>query len=354
MGGHAGNLALAAALWAGIATASAQPAQPLPGHSAPVPLDAPSAVIANGLITARVYMADPVHGFYRGTRFDQSGVIGSLLLRGQGGRGQDFYGPWFDRVSDDVHDYVYAPEGIVAGRDSAISGPVEEFAPLGFDAAAPGGTFVKIGVGVLKRPDAAAYDHYRHYEIVDAGRRDVHVTKNAVTFTQTVRDAAYGFRYVKTLRLLPGKPQMRIEHVLTNLGREPIVTTVYDHNFLKLSPGNADVVITLPFAVVPGAPPDPALVKVAGNRIAYVRALKDKERASFPIGGFSGTVQDYDIRVDDTKTGAGMRVTADQPLSDLHFWSIRSVMAIEPYIAIDIPPGGTKRWSYTYTYAARR
>lgn len=346
IGRQAGKLALAAIFCTGIA--AAQPARPLPARSGPVPLDAPSATITNGLLAARVYLADPARGFYRGTRFDQSGVVGSLTYHGQ-----NFYGPWFDRVSPDVHDFVFTPDRIVAGPDSAISGPVEEFAPLGFDTAPPGGTFIKIGVGVLKRPDAAVYDHYHHYEIVDPGRREVHVTKNAVTFTQTMRADANGFRYVKTLRLVPGKPQMRIEHVLTNLGTEPIATAVYDHNFLKLSPGNADVAITLPFGVVPGAPYDPALVRVKGNRIVFARPLKGTERAAFPVAGFSGMAKDYDIRVDDTRTGAGARVTADQPLSDLHFWSIRSVMAIEPYIAIAIPPGGTKRWTYTYTYTRR-
>ena len=51
-------------------------------------------------------------------------------------------------------------------------------------------------------------------------------------------------------------------------------------------------------------------------------------------------------------TGAGMRVTADQPLSRLNVWSIRSVMAVEPYIDIVLLPGTTKRWVYTYRYKA--
>jgi hypothetical protein len=36
-------------------------------------------------------------------------------------------------------------------------GPADEFRPLGYDAAKPGGTFVKIGVGMLKRTDEKAY-----------------------------------------------------------------------------------------------------------------------------------------------------------------------------------------------------
>jgi hypothetical protein len=36
----------------------------------------------------------------------------------------------------------------------------------------------------------------------------------------------------------------------------------------------------------------------------------------------------------------------------LNIWSIRSVMAVEPYIDIDLAPGAVKRWTYTYRYQA--
>jgi hypothetical protein len=327
-----------------IGGAGAQPVQPIPSVTQPVPLDAPSARIGNGLIDAKIYLVDSEKGFYRGTRFDQSGVIGSLTL----GR-QNFYGPWFDRVSPDVMDYTYTPEGIVGGPDSAISGPVEEFAPIGFEEAAPGGSFLKIGVGILKKPDAKPYDHYRIYQILDAGRRSVRTTKSSITFTQ---DIAGRLRYTKTLRLIPGQPQMRIEHILVNTGSTPIITSVYDHNFLKLSPGNADIAVTLPFPVTPDIAPDPGMVRIDGNSIIYVRPLVDKERASFLITGFGNSAQDYDIKAEDTKTGAAVHVTADQPLTKMNLWSVRSVMAVEPYIGIELAPGATKRWTYTYSYKA--
>lgn len=227
---------LAAGLTACLANgAAAQPAQPLPRHTENVPLDAPALEIANGLITAKIYPPDSQKGFYRGTRFDQTGVIGSLTLKDR-----NFYGPWFDRVSPEVADYVFTPDGIVGGPDSAISGPVEEFAPVGYDEAQAGSTFVKIGVGLLRKPDAKPYDHYHLYDIADAGLRSVLTAKDSVTFTQ---DVAREFRYVKTLRLTPGKPQLLIEHVLTNKSGKAISTTVYDHNFLTLSPGNRNLAV---------------------------------------------------------------------------------------------------------------
>ena len=81
----------------------------------------------NGALTAEVRPPDAAHGFYRGTRFDQAGVVTSLKLKGR-----DFYGPWFERTAPQVLDYTYVGDDLVAGPDSAISGPVEEFAPLDF------------------------------------------------------------------------------------------------------------------------------------------------------------------------------------------------------------------------------
>jgi hypothetical protein len=55
----------------------------------------PEAELSNGQIRLRVYLPDAKAGFYRATRFDWSGMIGSLLYKGH-----EFYGPWFQRVAE--------------------------------------------------------------------------------------------------------------------------------------------------------------------------------------------------------------------------------------------------------------
>jgi hypothetical protein len=74
--------------------AFAQPVQAPPAASAPVSAllaTAPVITISNGMITAKVARIDAAQGFYNGTRFDQAGVVTSLVLNGK-----EFYGPWFD------------------------------------------------------------------------------------------------------------------------------------------------------------------------------------------------------------------------------------------------------------------
>src|SRR5579863_10509182 len=110
--------------------------------------DVPMAEISNGEIQAKVYLPDAKFGFYRATRFDWSGVIYSLQSHGH-----EYYGRWFQATDPAVHDFVYKGSDIVASPCTSITGPADEFAPLGWEEAKPRGTFVKIGVGDLRKPD---------------------------------------------------------------------------------------------------------------------------------------------------------------------------------------------------------
>ncbi len=107
----------------------------------------PQAAISNGLIHAKFYLPDSVNGYYRSTRFDWSGVMPSLEYAGH-----TYFGQWFPKYGPTIND--------------AIMGPVESFQPLGYARAAPGGSFVEIGVGVLTRPDTAAYSPFRYYPLI--------------------------------------------------------------------------------------------------------------------------------------------------------------------------------------------
>jgi hypothetical protein len=54
--------------------------------------------------------------------------------------------------------------------------------------------------------------------------------------------------------------------------------------------------------------------------------------------------------VENVKAGAGVRIQGDRPLESIALWSIRTVMAIEPYIEMNIPPGGEFTWTLRYDY----
>jgi hypothetical protein len=315
-----------------------------------VAAEPPQAEIRNRQIRAKLYLPDAQNGFYKSTRFDWSGVIGSLEFEGH-----SFYGPWFARVDPSVRDVAYQGSDIAVGLPTAMVGPVEEFQkPLGYDSAKPGGTFVKVGVGVLRRIDDTGYQFARPFELVDSGKWTVNKGDDFVTFTQEINaaDLGYAYVYTKTVRLAPDKADMVMEHSLRNTGRLPIATNVYDHNFLvmdKMGPGPW-YTITVPFEIKPARAPSADFAVIHGNQVAYLKPVENEDRVAFGLQGFGNDAKDFDVRIENSKAGAGVRIVGDRPLTNESVWSIRSVLAVEPFIDVAADPGKEFTWKYTYTY----
>lgn len=162
-----------------------------------------------------------------------------------------------------------------------------------------------------------------------------------MVFVQEVKDAAgYGYTYSKTVRLVNGKPQMVLEHRLKNTGTRPIVTDLYNHNFLVLDhlPPSPGYSIAFPFDIKTDRPPKPEMAKIEGEKIIYEKTLSGQDTVAFPIEGFSNSAKDYDFRIEDPAAGAGIRVRGDRPILRAGLWSIRSVVAVEPYITLPSSP----------------
>ena len=310
----------------------------------------PKTEISNGLIRADIYLPDGQHGFYRGTRFDWSGVIYRLEAGGH-----NYYGPWFNRTAQDVHDFIYDGPDIVAGPCSASAGPVNEFAPVGYDEAKAGGTFLKIGVGLLRRDSAEPYDNYHLYELANGGKWGVHHDAAQIVFVQDMHDEASGFGYVyeKQLTLTNGKAEMVMTHRLRNIGKRAIDTTVYNHNFLVLdgqAPGPG-LTISTPFNIrQPSEIKRPDLAAVRGQQILYTKELSGHDTFAMPVEGFGAGAGDNSFRIESRAAGAGMRAHTDKPLLRESLWSIRTVVAVEPFIRIQVAPGSEFDWTTTYTY----
>src|SRR5688572_19895596 len=289
----------------------------------------PSHQITNGEISATIYLPDAKNGFYKTTRFDWSGAIGSLKYKGH-----EYYGTWFSKITD-IYDFGYeGPNKDVISADfTAMVGPAEEFGALGYNDVPAGGLFVKPGVGALKR-DEMNYNHSRPYVIANGGKWDVKLSRDAVEFTHTLSEPSIGLGYVYTkgVRLTPGKPQMTIAHVMKNTGSKPIVTNVYNHNFTTIDTQQTgpDIEITVPWqmtraagrggggrgaAARQGQPPaDPSaplaagermgtqcghpqmqsLASPQGNRLVYSKVLEGAECYQASFTGFGAETKDND------------------------------------------------------------
>jgi hypothetical protein len=303
--------------------------------------DFPQASISNGLLHANLYLPDAHAGYYQATRFDWSGQISSLEYKGH-----NYFGNW--------NPAPYSPK-----LHDAIMGPVEEFLTagtgLGYAEAPAGGTFVKIGVGVIRKPQEQSFQQFKTYEIVDSGKWEVKKKSDSVEFIQTVNDpsSGYAYRYSKVVQLTKGRPEMALVHRLKNTGSKAIESDVYEHNFYMIDgqPTGPDVVVRFPFDV--HATQDlHGLAETRGKELVYLKELTGRESAQSNLTGFGADPKDYDITEENVKTGASVRQTCDRPLVRINYWSIRSTACPEAYIHMKIAPGETFTWRILYQFSA--
>ncbi len=291
----------------------------------------PEAEISSGAVRAKLYLPDAETGYYRGTRFDWSGVISSLEWKGH-----NYFGLWFEKYDPKLHD--------------AITGPVEEFSTVGYDEAKAGESFVRIGVGAVRKPEEPAYRQFATYEITAAGTWTVNKAPDSIEFVHELRDTSgYAYEYHKTVRLTGNT--LVLEHRLKNTGRKPIATNVYNHNFYVLDGQltGPDYVVRFPFAPRAKRPLN-GLADIRGKELAFLKPFEPKQSVFTELEGFGATPADYDIRVENTKTGAGVRQTSDRPISKLNFWSATRTVCPEAFIDLRIDPGKESSWRITYEF----
>ena len=299
--------------------------------------DFPQAEIAAGSSRAKLYLPDAQQGYYRATRFDWSGQIASLESQGH-----NYFGQWFEKYDPKLHD--------------AILGPVEEFLTngmgLGYNDVKAGESFVKIGVGAVRKPEERAFQQFKTYEITDPGKWTVKPYPDRVEFTQELRDTAgYAYLYKKTVRLTKNKPQLVLEHSLKNTGTKVIESSVYEHNFFMIDnrPAGPEYRVKFPFTVTSDRDLK-GLAETRGEEFAYLKEFEKGQSVYALLGGYGATSKDYDIRVENQSARAGVRQTSDRPLAKLAFWSIRSTVCPEAYIDMRIEPGKEFTWRITYDF----
>src|SRR5262249_13176251 len=150
----------------------------------------------------------------------------------------------------------------------------------------------------------------------------------------------------KTVRLVKGEPRMVLEHSLKNTGAKTIDGSVYNHNFFVIDHQPTGPDFVLKFGFEPKSAREMTkLAEVRGKQIEYLKVLQGGEVAQTQIQGFSSAASDYDIAVENRKTGAGVHVTCDRPLSRVALWSIKTTLCPEAFIDFDIKPGQEFKWA---------
>lgn len=302
-----------------------------------------------------VYQPDAKTGYYRGSRFDWSGVIANLKI------GENtLFGPWKDK-----HD---------PANNDDITGPCEEFgmeAPLGYAEAAVGETFLKIGIGELEKPKEEKYRFFHNYKIANNGTWRVSKVTGlpgesaSIEFRHTIRTkSGYAYHYKKTLSIASASEGkhlfLDLRHELINTGEKTIETDYYNHNFFNV---NAEPIgpryrIEFPKAIAATAESKfvaPAVLK--DSTFTFAAALPAKESAFGWLTAPDGKPMGYDFEMifagKEKGRGVRMRVNGQgQTVSKFQLWSIQSCLCPEPFVKLKVEPGDSTSWMTTYHFRA--
>jgi hypothetical protein len=217
----------------------------------------PSATISNGEVEMLLYLPDVEKGLYRATRFDWSGLIMSARWKGH-----DYFGYWKPTHDPLVHEDLGGP---VAGY----------IAPgIGYEKAAPGEGFVRIGVGVVKKEDEEAYQWNGTYEILDHGKWKVDTGADWIKFTHILEtDMGVSYIYMKKIRLK--EDGFFMEHTLQNTGEKEMRTDQFNHNFFMIDGEQSGPAfeITFPFEI--STEDDTrGLYVLEGNKLTFSKAME--------------------------------------------------------------------------------
>ena len=318
--------------------------------------DHPKVFFTNGKLDALVFLPDAKDGYYRSTRFDWSGVVGCVSLNGH-----TFFGEWFAQYDPLKNDSITGP----VEEFRADDGPMGDNAPLpdnlpikagaiGYNEAKPGETFLKPGVGMLRKLDDSPYQFGRAYPIVDTGVWTVKAGKRSVRFRQVLRGPeGYAYVYEKKLTLDKNEPVITLQHTLKNTGKKVIETYVYDHDFFMLDgqPTGPGMVVHFKFEPKPQSEIGTA-AKIEGKDLVYVDTLAPRKGVAGYLKGYSNDIRDYDFKVEDTRSKVAVEQTSDHSLARLYFWSTPKTICPEGYIYLNVHPGETSRWTLRYRFFA--
>lgn len=270
----------------------------------------------------RIELAQP-GTYYQGTRFDWSGVFRRVELDGR-----SFCDEWFDSADPMRHDNV--------------CGPAEEFfGTIGYEDTKVGESFLKVGVGLLRRDSAEPYDWFHRYEISNPGVRTVEATQTKAVFTH---DLPGVYKYTKVVELTGGD-SFRISHRIVT--ESALSLNQYNHNFFTFGLPLVGTERSVEFdALLQGIwRADSVNAETDGRSIRITNPMAQGQKAY--MGNIESQMpQGYGFTL---KSATGtVRVKCTEPLAPSVLWSNHRVFCVEPYVAINTEPDVPYEWAIEY------
>lgn len=219
---------------------------------------------------------------------------------------------------------------------------------LGFEEAAIGEWFHKIGVGVLQKEDDE-YLFHKKYEIKPA-KFKITMAPNAMVI-RCKSETVNGYAYVLRKEIALQESGFTINYQLENTGEKDIRTDEYVHNFMSINKAliGSDYMLKFPFQIKPEHFGETVnlgqQVVLWPNEIGF----KGTPNEQFFFSNLSGGEQvDATWELLNHKHKIGISETGNFKTNKVNLWGWKHVISPELFISIFIRPGELTKWSRTY------
>lgn len=298
---------------------------------------------------------------YRRTRFDWTGWVTQVTLDGA-------------RTFCSVED----PDPNAGSGGVGLCGEFGIERPVGYDDAQPGECFPKLGVGLLRRRDAGAYNFFLDHEIEARFPFTVASGADWVAMTaEPIECRGYAARTSKTIRVEGAA--LEIREKIENTGQKDITTHEYYHNFIAVDrqPVGPAYVLRFPYdvryedmtesyrAFLPpvlqkitprfvlkwliGRRLSAGLLETRGKEITW-KATPTMPFYNRPVGFFKTTEPQWTLT--HAPSGAWIREVDSFDPARVAVWGVGHVVSAEVFVDIHVRPGETQEWTRRYEFGA--
>jgi hypothetical protein len=273
-------------------------------------------------------------GNYNGTRFDWTGFIEQVTLK--------------------AHKHTFCTlESFIPGKGTRGAGLCNEFGgnkPIGYNNAAVGECFPKLGIGLLTRTSEKAYSFFTSYP-VDPFLVQTDKRLNSVKFSSESKPCrGYAVQLEKEISVRGH--ELIISYVLHNVGTECIATNEYVHNFIAINnkPIGPDYTLRFPEAVTSKREINDANLNLFALKENEIRWQEPVTTTFYwELSGFSKPTSYYWELVH-KQTGVGVRESGSEPATAITLWGEPHVVSPEVFVDIHVNPGETQRWNRVFEF----
>ena len=220
---------------------------------------------------------------------------------------------------------------------------------LGFEEAAIGGWFHKIGVGLLQK-DTDEYRFNKAHRIRPAKFQIQHPAPNIIMIS-CISDTINGYAYVLKKEIALYESGFSIAYRLANTGEKDIRTDEYVHNFMALNNAlmGPDYKLKFPFQLRPEHFKETVnseqQVSLGSNSVGF-NGTPNEQFFFSNLSGGENVEASWELV--NHRHKIGISETGSFKTSKVNLWGWKHVISPELFFQIDVPSGGSREWSRTY------